>query len=75
MSRQWLAVAAAALVLLASGCGREPTRTVVLSGQAGAEQAARAMGAPAAPEMAGAPAAPASAAASAAPASPPIAAA
>jgi murein DD-endopeptidase MepM/ murein hydrolase activator NlpD len=36
-------------VLLAGGCGREPTRTVVASNPVGAEQAARATGAPAAP--------------------------
>lgn len=71
MSRRWPSAAAVALVLLASGCGREPTRTVVLSGQGGAEQAARTMGAPAAPALATAPAAPASASASAPPAAAP----
>lgn len=68
MTRQWLAAAAAVLVLLASGCGREPTRTVVLSGQGGAEQAARAMGAQAAPALMAA--APASAPVAAAPPAP-----
>lgn len=58
MTRRWVAAVAAAFVLLASGCGREPTRTVVLSGQAGAERAARAMGAPAAPASAAGSAAP-----------------
>lgn len=72
MRRGWLAAAAAALVLLASACSREPTRTVVLSGQGGAERAAKAMGAPAAPASAasaappGTPAAPAPAAAASA---------
>lgn len=56
-----------ALLLLASGCGREPTRTVVLSGQGG--EAARAMGAPAAPASTAASAAVAAAPAVAAPAS------
>lgn len=51
MSPRWLAAAGAALMLLAGGCSREPTRTVVLSGQGGAGQADRVMGAsaPAAP--------------------------
>ncbi|MHB1124957.1 MAG: M23 family metallopeptidase [Ramlibacter sp.] len=54
--RTWLPPAAA-LLLLASGCDREPTRTVVLSGQGG--PAVRATGAPAAPASAPASAVPA----------------
>lgn len=40
----WFAAVSTALVLLAAGCEREPTRTVVLSG--GGEHGATAMGAP-----------------------------
>lgn len=68
MTRQWLAAAAAAFVLLVNGCSREPMRTVVLSGQDEAERAARAMGAPAAPASAAASAAPPGTPAASAPA-------
>lgn len=63
MNRQWLVAAAAGLLLLASGCSREPTGTVVVSGKGG-EQAAHATGAASAASSA--PAAPASVPAAAA---------
>jgi len=48
VTARWLAGLAAAFVVVASGCGREPTRTVVPSGAGEARPAAGTMGAPAA---------------------------